>query len=226
MSFLELIQESFPLLMMGMGLTLELSVVALLMAMLIGLGSCLLNISKNRVFHAVSQGYINIIRGTPLLVQAFFIYFGVTQAIGMRMPAFTAGVIALSLNAGAYLSEVFRGGIQAVSAGQMEAARSLGMPYRTAMLRIILPQALRVAIPSIVNQCCITIKDTSIISVIGLAELTMRGQQIIARTYRSFEVWILVGVLYFIIIYAVTKLSQVMEKRLSLANKGGDQEPS
>ena len=196
------------------------------MALLIGLGSCLLNISKNRVFHAVSQGYINIIRGTPLLVQAFFIYFGVTQAIGMRMPAFTAGVIALSLNAGAYLSEVFRGGIQAVSAGQMEAARSLGMPYRTAMLRIILPQALRVAIPSIVNQCCITIKDTSIISVIGLAELTMRGQQIIARTYRSFEVWILVGVLYFIIIYAVTKLSQVMEKRLSLANKGGDQEPS
>jgi His/Glu/Gln/Arg/opine family amino acid ABC transporter permease subunit len=212
--------------MKGMGLTLELSIVALIIAMFIGLLSCLMNISKFAPFRWFSQGYINIIRGTPLLVQAFFIYFGVTQALGFRMGAFTAGVIALSLNAGGYLSEIFRGGIQAISVGQMEAARSLGMSHTAAMFKIILPQALRIVIPSVVNQCCITIKDTSIISVIGLAELTMAGSQIIARTYRSFEVWIVVGILYFIVIYILTKLAKLLEKRLSLANKGENSESS
>lgn len=225
MSFFDLIVESFPLFMKGMGLTLELSFVSLILAMFIGLFSCLMNISKFAPFRWISQVYINIIRGTPLLVQAFFFYFGVTQALGIRMPAFTAGVIALSLNAGGYLSEIFRGGIQAISVGQMEAARSLGMSRTAAMFRIILPQAIRIVVPSVVNQCCITIKDTSIISVIGLAELTMAGSQIIARTYRSFEIWIVVGVLYFIIIYALTKSSKYVEKRLSLV-KGGDQKPS
>jgi His/Glu/Gln/Arg/opine family amino acid ABC transporter permease subunit len=211
--------------MKGMGLTLELSVVSLIFAMFIGLLSCLMNISKLVPLRWISQGYINIIRGTPLLVQAFFIYFGVTQALGIHMQAFTAGIIALSLNAGAYLSEIFRGGIQAVSHGQMEAARSLGMSYGSAMLKIILPQAFRIVVPSVVNQCIITIKDTSIISVIGLAELTFAAQQIIARTYRSFEIWVVVGVLYFVIIYALTKLSKFVEKRLSLG-KGGNPKPS
>jgi His/Glu/Gln/Arg/opine family amino acid ABC transporter permease subunit len=211
--------------MKGMGLTLELSIISLFFAMFIGLLSCLMNISKLAPLRWFSQGYINIIRGTPLLVQAFFIYFGVTQAVGIHMSAFTAGIIALSLNAGAYLSEIFRGGILAVSSGQMEAARSLGMPYSAAMLKIILPQAIRIVIPSVVNQCIITIKDTSIISVIGLAELTFAASQIIARTYRSFEVWLVVGVLYFVIIYALTKLSKFVEKRFSLV-KGGDSKPS
>jgi His/Glu/Gln/Arg/opine family amino acid ABC transporter permease subunit len=225
MSFLELLQESLPMFMRGMLLTLELSIVSLIIAMLIGLGSCLMNISKNRLVHAISQCYINVIRGTPLLVQTFFIYFGVTKALGFTMTAMTAGIVALSLNAGAYLSEIFRGGIEAVPHGQMEAARSLGLSYRAAMIRVILPQALRIVVPSVVNQCIITIKDTSIISVIGLAELTMVGSQIIARTFRSFEVWICIGVLYFVIIYALTKLSKFVEKRLSLA-KGEDTKSS
>jgi His/Glu/Gln/Arg/opine family amino acid ABC transporter permease subunit len=225
MSFLELLQESLPMFMRGMLLTLELSIVSLIIAMFIGLGSCLMNISKNRIVQGISQCYINIIRGTPLLVQTFFIYFGVTKALGFTMTAMTAGIVALSLNAGAYLSEIFRGGIEAVPHGQMEAARSLGLSYRAAMIRIVLPQALRIVIPSVVNQCIITIKDTSIISVIGLAELTMVGAQIIARTFRSFEVWICIGVLYFVIIYALTKLSRFVEKRLSLA-KGGDTKSS
>jgi polar amino acid transport system substrate-binding protein len=184
-----------------------------------------MNISKLKVLHWISQCYINVIRGTPLLVQTFFIYFGVTKAFGFTMTAMTAGIVALSLNAGAYLSEIFRGGIEAVPHGQMEASRSLGMSYRATMLRVILPQALRIVVPSVVNQCIITIKDTSIISVIGLAELTMVGSQIIARTYRSFEIWVCVGVLYFVIIYALSKLSKFVEKRLSLV-KGGDKESS
>ena len=225
MSFLELLQQSLPMFMTGMQLTLELSFISLIIAMFIGLGSCLMNISKVRVLHWISQCYINIIRGTPLLVQTFFIYFGVTKALGFSMTALTAGIVALSLNAGAYLSEIFRGGIEAVPHGQMEAARSLGMPYHSAMLKIILPQALRIVVPSIVNQCIITIKDTSIISVIGLAELTMMGSQIIARTFRSFEIWLCVGALYFIVIYLLTKLSKYVEKRLSLV-KGADRKPA
>jgi His/Glu/Gln/Arg/opine family amino acid ABC transporter permease subunit len=225
MSFLELLQQSLPMFMKGMVLTLELSIVSLVIAMFIGLGSCLMNISKLKVLHWVSQCYINVIRGTPLLVQTFFIYFGVTKALGFSMTAMTAGIVALSLNAGAYLSEIFRGGIEAIPTGQMEAARSLGLSYRSAMIKIILPQALRVVVPSVVNQCIITIKDTSIISVIGLAELTMVGSQIIARTFRSFEVWICVGVFYFVIIYALSKLSKFVEKRLSLV-KGRNTKPA
>jgi His/Glu/Gln/Arg/opine family amino acid ABC transporter permease subunit len=206
-----------------MGLTLELSVISLTIAMFIGLGSCLMNISKVKVLHWIAMGYINIIRGTPLLVQTFFIYFGVTKAFGFTMTALTAGVVALSLNAGAYLSEIFRGGIEAVPHGQMEAARSLGLSYRAAMLKVILPQAFRIVVPSVVNQCIISIKDTSIISVIGLAELTNVGRQIIANNFRSFEVWVMVGILYFVVIYALSKLAKYFEKRFSLV-KSGDSE--
>ncbi|MDR1422025.1 MAG: amino acid ABC transporter permease [Coriobacteriales bacterium] len=221
MSFFELLQESLPLFLQGMLLTLQLSVISLIIAMFIGLGSCLMNISKIKVLHWIAMCYINIIRGTPLLVQTFFIYFGVTKAFGLSMTALTAGIVALSLNAGAYLSEIFRGGIEAIPRGQTEAARSLGMSHGAALIKIILPQALRIVIPSVVNQCIITIKDTSIISVIGLAELTMVGSQIIARTFRSFEIWIIVGVFYFVIIYVLSKLSKLVEKRLSLA-QGAD----
>jgi His/Glu/Gln/Arg/opine family amino acid ABC transporter permease subunit len=186
--------------------------------MFIGMVSCLMNISKIKALHWVSQSYINIIRCTPLLVQVFFIYFGVPRTFGFTMTSMTAGILALSLNAGAYLSEIFRSGIEAIPRGQMEAARSLGLPYYKAMYKVILPQAFRIVIPSMANQCIITTKDTSIISVIGLAELTMMGSQIVARTFRSFEVWIIVGAFYFVMLYALTKLSKYVEKRFSLVD--------
>ena len=216
MSFFELLQESLPQLIQGLGLTLELAFVSLLIAMVLGVLAALAGLSKNPVLNAINRVFVAIIRGTPLLVQAFFIYFGITGALGIRMTAFTAGVIALSLNAGGYLSEIFRGGIQAVDPGQYEAARSLGLSARQTMWRIILPQAVRICIPSIVNQWCITIKDTSIICVIGLAELTRMGQQVIARTYRSFEVWIMVGVMYFIVIWLLTVAARALEKKVAI----------
>ena len=216
MSFFELFAISLPMLGKGLVLTLELSVISLIIAMILGLLACLMGMSKIKILNIINNVYIAIIRGTPLLVQAFFIYFGVTGALHMSMTAFTAGVIALSLNAGGYLSEIFRGGIQAVDRGQMEAARSLGLSYGQAMRKIIIPQAIRICIPSVVNQCCITIKDTSIICVIGLAELTMVGKQIIARTYMPFEVWIMVGILYFVVIYALTIAARKLEKKVSL----------
>ena len=216
MSFFELFAESMPLLLQGLGLTLELAVVSLCIAMVLGIIAALMGLSGNPVLQAINAAFVAIIRCSPLLVQAFFIYFGVTGALGIRMSAFVAGVIALSLNAGGYLSEIFRGGIQSVDPGQVEAARSLGLSSRQTTWRIVLPQAIRICLPSVVNQWCITIKDTSIICVIGLAELTRMGQQIIARTYRSFEVWLMVFVLYFIVIYALTIFARYMERKVSL----------
>jgi len=216
MDFFELLQDSLPLLMQGLTLTLELAFVSLAIAMVIGIAASLMGMSKNPVLSGINKAFVAIIRGTPLLVQGFFIYFGITGMLGIRISAFAAGVIALSLNAGGYLSEIFRGGIQAVDPGQREAARSLGLSARQTTWRIIIPQAIRICIPSVVNQWCITIKDTSIISVIGLAELTKMGQTIIARTYRSFEVWIIVGVMYFVVIYLLTILARIVEKKVSL----------
>ncbi len=216
MDFFELLQESMPMLMQGLALTLQLAFISLAFAMVIGIVASLMGMSKNPVLKAINSVFVAIIRGTPLLVQGFFIYFGITGLLGIRISAFAAGTIALSLNAGGYLSEIFRGGIQAVDPGQREAARSLGLSARQTTWRIIIPQAIRICIPSVVNQWCITIKDTSIISVIGLAELTKMGQTIIARTYRSFEVWIMVGIMYFIVIWLLTLLARFVEKKVSL----------
>ena len=197
-------------------LTLQLSALSLAIAMVLGIGASLLGMSKHAPLRAINAVYVSIIRGTPLLVQGFFIYFGLTGVLGVRISAFAAGTIALSLNAGGYLSEIFRGGIQAVDPGQREAARSLGLSARQTTWRIIIPQAIRICIPSVVNQWCITIKDTSIISVIGLAELTKMGQQIIARTYQSFQVWIIVGVMYFAVIWLLTLAARYVERKVSL----------
>ena len=216
MGFFDLLMESLPLLAQGLVLTLELAAVSLAIAMVLGIVASLMGMSRNAVFQAINRIFVAIIRGTPLLVQAYFIYFGVTGMLGIRMNAFTAGVIALSLNAGGYMSEIFRGGIQAVDPGQREAARSLGLSASQTTWRIIIPQAIRICIPSVVNQWCITIKDTSIICVIGLAELTRMGQTVIARTYRAFEVWIMVGVMYFIVIYLLTVLARIVERKVSL----------
>jgi His/Glu/Gln/Arg/opine family amino acid ABC transporter permease subunit len=216
MDFFALLQESMPLLLQGLALTLQLSALSLAIAMVLGILASLMGMSRNPVLRAINKVYVAIIRGTPLLVQGFFIYFGLTGVLGIRISAFAAGTIALSLNAGGYLSEIFRGGIQAVDPGQREAARSLGLSARQTTWRIIIPQAIRICIPSVVNQWCITIKDTSIISVIGLAELTKMGQQIIARTYQSFQVWIIVGVMYFAVIWLLTLLARVIERKVSL----------
>ena len=216
MSFFELVQESMPLLVTGLQLTLELAAISLLIAMVLGIVASLMGMSKNPVLRFINAAFVAIIRGTPLLVQGFFIYFGITGLLNIHINAFTAGIIALSLNAGGYLSEIFRGGIQAVDPGQREAARSLGLSASQTTWRIIIPQAVRICIPSVVNQWCITIKDTSIISVLGLAELTKMGQTIIARTYRSFEVWIVVGLMYFVVIYLLTILARIVEKKVSL----------
>ncbi|EME19529.1 amino acid ABC transporter substrate-binding protein/permease [Rhodococcus triatomae] len=214
-TFFSLLRDSFPLLMEGLWLTIVLTVVSLAIALVLGLIFGFFRVSTSRILRGIGVTYVDIFRGTPLIVQAFFIYFGIPAALDFKMPAMTAGIITLSLNAGAYITEIIRGGIQAVDKGQMEAARSLGMGYLPTMRKVVLPQAVRTMMPSFVNQAVITLKDTSILSVIGIAELTQTGKIIIARNFESFNMWLIVGIFYFVIIMALTKLSDRLEKRIN-----------
>ncbi|MGO3381588.1 MAG: amino acid ABC transporter permease, partial [Loigolactobacillus coryniformis] len=162
-----------------------------------------------------SSTLIYIFRGMPLLVLALFIYIGVPNLTGNKISAFLAGIITLTLNEGAYTAAFVSGGIQAVDRGQMEAARSLGLPYGKAMRRVILPQGIKIMIPSFINQFIITLKDTSILSVIGILELTQTGKIIIARNLQGFKVWTIVAIMYIVIITLLTWLSKAVERRIN-----------
>ena len=226
MDFAKVFNEAMPLLFEGVKLTIGISLLAIAAGMVIGFLSCIMGLSKNPVLKAISAVYVWLIRGTPMIVQAFFVFFAVPQVIQLitkgpfTLTPFTAGAITLSLNAGAYLSEIFRSGIQAVPKGQTEAARSLGLSSFKTMMRVVLPQAFKITIPSLVNQFIITVKDTSILSVIGLAELVNRAKQYVGSTVRFFETYIVVGGFYLVIISLLMLLSRYIEKRMSYDRKG------
>lgn len=208
----------------GMKMTIIISVVSLLIAFALGLITLFFRISRIPPLVAVAKVYLWIIRGTPLLVQTFFIYFGLPQAMAaigadFRLDAFAAGTIALSLNAGAYMSEIFRSGILAVGRGQEEAARSLGLSKSRTMATVILPQALRICAPSLVNQFIITLKDTSIISVIGFADIVYQAKIYIGRTMESFATYTVVGAFYLVAISVLTSVSSHIERRMNSAHK-------
>ena len=169
-SFFGLIKSTSPMLLAGLKMTIILTVVSIFFALILGVIFGLARVSRSIWLRAIGTTFVDIFRGTPLLVQAFFIYFGIPATFGFQMSAVTAGIITLSLNAGAYMTEIVRGGILSVDKGQMEAARSLGIGYLPTMRKVILPQAVRTMIPSYINQFVITLKDTSILSVLGIAE--------------------------------------------------------
>ncbi|MEC0232254.1 amino acid ABC transporter permease [Paenibacillus alba] len=212
-SSLQVILEALPMLLKGALITFKIVIIALPIAFLIGLISGLMNVSSSRILRALATFYVDIIRGTPLLVQVFFVYFGLPAFLDIRIEAEVAGIIAISLNAGAYISEIFRAGIISINKGQMEAARSLGLSKWLTMRLVILPQAIRRMIPAYVNQFIVSIKDTSLLSVIGINELTQSGEIIISANYRAFEIWGVVGIIYFMIIYALSRLARVFERR-------------
>nr|WP_297179819.1 amino acid ABC transporter permease [uncultured Agathobaculum sp.] len=211
-----------PLLLEAMGQTLLLALCGLFFACILGLIFGLLSVLKNRVCNVISTIFVDVIRGVPMIVLAFFIYFGfpqfVSSTLGIKnftLSALQAGTVALALNCGAYMAEIIRAGIQSVDKGQMEAARSLGLPYWKAMQRVVLPQAIRTMIPSIINQFIITLKDTSILSVIGFPELVNTAKNVVANTMRSSEVWFIVGVMYLIVITILSRFAKVMERRVN-----------
>ena len=227
MGFIDLIIRYFPSFMDALVMTLKLAVCSLLFATVLGVIFSLFTVSNIKPLQAISAIYIDIIRGTPLLVQTFIIYYGLA---GVLRPTgfawaniggpFTAGVVALSLNAGAYMAEIIRGGIEAVDKGQVEAARSLGLSYGKAMRKIILPQAFLTMLPSVINQFIITLKDTSLISIIGIRELTQNGKIIAANTSALvMGVWVMVAVYYLIICTILAKIAKVVERKISYGRR-------
>lgn len=225
MHFDIVLKQATPMLLEGLKVTIIISLVSLFFGMLVGLISCLFGLSKSKVLRAVSAVYVWLIRGTPMIVQAFIVYYGVPIIVQQFSPDFIiseamAAIITLSLNAGAYLSEIFRSGIQAVDIGQIEASRSLGISSGKTMTAIILPQAFKITIPSIVNQFIITVKDTSILSVISLAEICNQAKQYSADTYLFFETYILVGLCYLAVISVLMLLSKFVEKKVNYDRKG------
>lgn len=209
------------MLLTAMGQTLLLTLLSLVFAMVIGLIIALMNVGKNRVFNLIGTVYVDAVRGVPLIVLAYFIYFGVpagVQTLGFsdfRLTALKAGTIALAMNCGAYMAEIIRAGIESVDKGQMEASRSLGLSYGKSMRRVVLPQAIRTMIPSIINQFIITLKDTSILSVIGFPELTNTGKTIMGNTFKNLQTWAIVGLMYMIVIVTLSKIAKKLERRLN-----------
>lgn len=209
----ELIQRALPILLMGAGVTIEITAFSVAIGFFIGLFVGIARISQFKMLRIMAAVYADCIRGTPLLVQIFLIYFALPMAIGQRVEPFIAAVAACGINSGAYVSEIFRAGIQAIDVGQMEAGRSLGLTWWQTMRFIILPQAFKNILPPLGNEFIAMLKDSSLVSVIGFEELTRRGQLIIAQTYGSFEIWMTVAVLYLIMTMAISRIVAFLEKR-------------
>ena len=209
----ELIEHALPMLLVGAGVTIEITAVSVAIGFLIGLFVGIARICQIKVLRIIAAVYADCIRGTPLLVQIFLIYFALPIVTGQRVEPFAAAVAACGINSGAYVSEIFRAGIQAIDVGQMEAGRSLGLTWWQTMYYVSLPQALRNILPPLGNEFIAMLKDSSLVSVIGFEELTRRCQLIIAQTYGSFEIWTTVAVLYLIMTLAISRVVAWLEKR-------------
>lgn len=216
-TFVGLFTQNLGAIGSGLWMTLELTVISIILATILGLILGVLGVMPGKLGPAISSTIIYIFRGMPLMVLAFFIYIGFPDLIGhgFKIPAFVAGMITLMLNEGAYTGAFVKGGFAAVDDGQMEAARSLGLPYWTAMRKVIMPQGIRIMIPSFINQFIITLKDTSILSVIGIVELTQTGTLIIARNFEGFKIWLMIAIIYLIIITLLTWLSNWVQRRIN-----------
>ena len=216
MSFdFSLIWNSLPLLLAGAGVTIEITAIAVGLGFVFGLITSVCRLSGVKILNILAVCFVNIIRGTPLLVQIFLIYFALPMIIGERINPFVAAVAACSVNSGAYVAEIFRAGIQSVDKGQMEAGRSLGLSWMQTMRYIILPQAFKHVIPPLGNEFISMTKETSLVSVIGFEELTRRGQLIIAKTYGSFEIWLTVAFIYLVMTFTIAQLVSYLERRFA-----------
>ena len=221
MNLIGVFNEVYPTLLEGLGMTLKITILSLIIAMILGIFVCLMNISHNMILRGIAKFYIWLIRGTPMLVQAFYFYFAVPQLIQsltgsqFRITVFTASLITLTLNAGAYISEIFRGSIESVNKGQMEAARSLGLSYAKSMQKIILPQAVRICLPSLVTQFIITLKDSTILYAIGLSEIMYHAKVYVGRTMESFATYTWVAIFFLLIVTVLSFISRTVERRMN-----------
>jgi polar amino acid transport system permease protein len=202
------------MLLEGAKLTVQLTSIAVFFGIILGTITGMARISKGPLKY-VAATYIDVIRGTPLLVQTFLIFYGLPSLIQRPIPAYMAAVLALSVNSGAYVGEIVRSGIQSIDRGQWEASASLGLSPHQTMGLVILPQAFRRILPPLGNEFIALLKDSSLVSVIALEELVRKGQIIIGRTFRPFEVWLAVAMIYFVMTFTVSRLVNVVEKRIN-----------
>ena len=213
---MDVITASIPILLTGLKVTLYIFVIAIILGFIIGLVMALLRLAPIKILNWIAKVYVDAIRGTPFIVQLFFIYFGVNSLHLISLNSTTAGIITVAINAGAYFAEIIRAGIQSIDKGQTEAARSIGFTGAQTMRYVVLPQAFRRMLPTITNQSIISLKDTSLLSVIGIADLTQQGQIQASATFEAFKIWLAVGVIYFIIIYLLTLLANFVERRIQV----------
>ena len=211
----EIIVDSFgKILLPGLTMTIPLTAISFFFALIIALIVAMIQFAHVRVLRQVARFYVWVIRGTPLLVQLFVVFYGMPN-IGILIDPFPAAVIVFSINEGAYMAEIIRAALEPVPTGQMEAGRCVGMTYLQTMRRIILPQAMRTAFPSLSNSLISMIKDTSLAANITVTEMFMATQRIVARTYEPLALYIEVGLIYLLFCTVLTKLQSVGEKRLN-----------
>jgi His/Glu/Gln/Arg/opine family amino acid ABC transporter permease subunit len=212
MSFLHDLRSSAPIFLSGLSLTVQLTVWTIILAVLIGAALTAMKKSRVAALRWLASGYLAVIRGTPLIAQLFVIYFGMVALV--RVPAFTAAVVGLSVHNAAYVSEIFRSGLSSVPVGQVEAARSLGMSRRLAMRKIVGPQALRVVIPALANQSILALKETAVASFITVDELFQQAQRLAAATFKPLTFYIVVSIYYFVVIWLMTQVAARLERRM------------
>ena len=209
----DLVVNSFPLLLVGAGVTIKITALSVALGVVIGLFVGIARISRLRILRVLAAVYVDFFRGTPLLVHIFLVYFALPVITGQRVDPFVAAIGSCGINSGAYVAEIFRAGIQSIDKGQMEAGRSLGMTWVQTMRYIIVPQAFKRVIPPLGNEFIALLKDSSLVSVIGFEELTRRGQLIIAKTYGSLEIWISVAVIYLAMTLTISRFVAYLERR-------------
>lgn len=201
-----------PMFLKGTKVTIEASVMAILIGLVIGTIVGIGRVIPLKPINFIAWLYVYVIRGTPLLVQLFLIYFGL-PSLGIELEAFPAGVIGLGINSGGYVAEIVRGGIEAVPKGQLEAAKVLGLSYFQTMWYIVLPQAIRNMLPALGNEFVTLVKQSALLSTLAITELTMVGQQVRSVTFASFEVFITVALIYLALTTVVSTLVRHVERR-------------
>jgi His/Glu/Gln/Arg/opine family amino acid ABC transporter permease subunit len=202
-----------PMFGRGLVVTFEVSVVAQLIGIVFGLTAGLARLSRNPVVRSVAVSYIDFFRGVPLLVTLVWIYYGVALLFGINISAFAAGVFGLGITLGAYLAEVFRAGVQAIPQGQTEAAFSLGLNPRQTMRRVVLPQAMRIVVPPLANSFIGMLKDSSLVAILSVTDLMRVGMIVAADTFRAFEAYTFVAVIYYIVTFITARAVTRVEKR-------------
>jgi cystine transport system permease protein len=218
MELLDLLREAAPVMLTGAGYTLLFAIASMVGGLALGFPTAVMRMSSWAVVRWPAALYVSVMRGTPLLVQIFVIYYGL-PSVGIEFTPVTAGVLALSLNAGAYLSESLRGAIDSISVGQWRASFSLGLGYWQTLSHIVLPQALRIAVPSMSNTLISLIKDTSLVSVITMTELMLSTKEVIATTFRPLPLYIAAAAIYWCMSLAFESVQRRAEKRLNRAHQ-------